>query len=133
LLSPAKPRETQNQASNHSNAFSPGVDNASQWLKLYTARTHEWAVGKRTREQARQLAWGDLQNEWHAMHGRRWPTWQCAGCEAPIGGVKSRDLPDGNRVHFEPMDCLIIFGDRWRSTAHAALIKLGLEPPSDFQ
>jgi hypothetical protein len=39
------------------------------------------------------------------------------------------DLPDGNRVHFEPIDCLIDFGRRWRSDAQAALLSLGLKPP----
>jgi len=36
-------------------------------------------------------------------------------------------LVDG--VHFEPIDCLIRFGKRWRGDASAALIALGLEPP----
>jgi hypothetical protein len=75
------------------------------------------------------LAWGDLQNEWHRVHGLRWPASQCAGCDAPIGGLRTLDLPDGNRVHFEPIDCLINFGNRWRSAANTALIGLGLEPP----
>ena len=35
-------------------------------------------------------------------------------------------LVDG--VHFEPIDCLIRFGERWRGDASAALIALGLEP-----
>jgi hypothetical protein len=61
--------------------------------------------------------------------GKRWPTWQCAGCDAPIGGSQALNLPDGNRVHFEPIDCLIRFGERWRGDASAALIALGLEPP----
>jgi hypothetical protein len=39
------------------------------------------------------------------------------------------NLPDGNRVHFEPIDCLIGFGQRWRSDAQAALLSLGLKPP----
>jgi hypothetical protein len=38
-------------------------------------------------------------------------------------------IPDGNRVHFEPIDCLIGFGQRWRSDAQAARLALGLKPP----
>jgi phenylalanine-4-hydroxylase len=77
----------------------------------------------------RQLAWGDVLNAWHSLHGRRWPAWQCAGCEKLIGGLEPLNLPDGNRVHFEPIDCLISFGRHWRGEAREALVALGLEPP----
>jgi len=63
------------------------------------------------------------------QHGKRWPTWQCAGCDALISGSQPLNLPDGNRVHFEPIDCLIRFGKRWRGAACEALIASGLEPP----
>ena len=81
-------------------------------------------------QKAKQLAWGDMLNEWHSLRGRRLPAWQCAGCEKPIGGLEPLNLPDGNRVHFEPIDCLISFGRRWRSDAQAALIAFGLEVPA---
>jgi len=32
-------------------------------------------------------------------------------------------------VHFEPIDCLIRFGKRWRGAACEALVAFGLEPP----
>jgi hypothetical protein len=32
--------------------------------------------------------------------------------------------------HFEPIDCLIRFGKRWRGDASEALVAFGLEPPS---
>ena len=79
-------------------------------------------------EEARRPAWGDVENEWHELHGRRWPAWQCAGCNAPVGGSQALNLPDGNRVHFEPIDCLIRFGKRWRGAACEALVAFGLEP-----
>jgi hypothetical protein len=47
-----------------------------------------------------------------------------------LAGLRRFDLPDGNRVHFEPIDCLIDFGRRWRSDAQAALIAFGLEVPT---
>jgi hypothetical protein len=103
---------------------------AHRWRERLTARTFEWATGgKRNWLEAERLAWGDLQNEWHAIHGRRWPTWQCAGCEKPMAGAVVLDLPDGNRVHFDPIECLISFGHRWRGEADAALIRFGLERP----
>src|SRR5262245_26220024 len=102
---------------------------ASQWRDRFATRIGEWFHGNRGWEEARWLAWGDLENEWHELHGRRCPTWQCAGCDAPLSGSQVLDLPDGNRVHFEPIDCLIRFGKRWRGDASEALVAFGLEPP----
>jgi hypothetical protein len=101
----------------------------SYWQERYTARTFEWFNGKRDWNAARRIAWGDLQNEWHKRHGLRWPAWQCAGCEKPITGFPIIDMADGNRVHLEPIDCLIRFGSRWRGGADEALRSFGLDPP----
>jgi hypothetical protein len=108
---------------------SPGAVEARRWRERFTARTFEWYGGKREWQKAMRLAWGEILSEWHTLHGRRWPAWQCAGCGKLIGGLEALNLPDGNRVHFEPIDCLIGFGQRWRSDAQAALLSLGLKPP----
>ena len=110
-------------------ALSPGAMEARRWSERYAASTSEWSRGKRTWQQARRLAWGDLQNEWHFANGRRCAAWQCAGCGGPLDGREAMNLPDGNQVHFEPIDCLITFGNRWRAEADAALVALGLEMP----
>jgi hypothetical protein len=102
---------------------------ARRWRDRLATRIVERFHGDRGWEEARRLAWGDVENEWHELHGRRWPYWQCAGCDAPLGGSQALNLPDGNRVHFEPTDCLIRFGKRWRGDASEALVALGLEPP----
>ena len=102
---------------------------ARRWRDRLATRIVDWFHGDRGWEEARRLAWGDVESEWHELHGRRWPSWQCAGCNAPIGGSQALNLPDGNRVHFEPIDCLIRFGKRWRGDASEALVALGLEPP----
>jgi hypothetical protein len=103
---------------------------ARRWRDRLATRIVDWFHGDRGWEEARRLAWGDVENEWHELHGRRWPSWQCAGCNAPIGGSQALNLPDGNRVHFEPIDCLIRFGKRWRGDASEALIAFGLGAPS---
>lgn len=110
-------------------ALSQEAVEGRRWHKRFTALSFAWGAGKRDSVAAKRLAWGDLQNEWHNLHGHRWPMWQCAGCQMPIGSLDAINLPDGNRVHFEPIDCLISFGRRWRGDADAALIALGLEPP----
>jgi hypothetical protein len=108
-------------------ALSPPI--GSWWRERFAGKAVQWFVGDRDWDAAKRLAWGDLENEWHHQHGRRCPSWQCAGCDAPIGGSQALNLPDGNRVHFEPIDCLIRFGKRWRGDASKALIALGLKPP----
>jgi hypothetical protein len=112
-------------------AVSPQGRETRYWHERFTALTFAWGVGKRDWLSARRLAWGDLQNEWHTKHGRRWPSWLCAGCERPIGGLDSIDLADGNRVHVEPLDCMIEFGRRWRSDADSALVTFRLERPEE--
>jgi hypothetical protein len=102
---------------------------AHRWRDLFATRITDWFHGDRGWEEARRLAWGDVENEWHELHGRRWPPWQCAGCNAPLGGSEVLSLPDGNRVHFAPIACLFRFGKRWRGDASEALVALGLEPP----
>ena len=110
-------------------ALSPSFDDAGWWRGRFTAKAVQWFVGDRDWEAAKRLAWGDLENDWHHQHGKRCPSLQCAGCGAPIGGSQALNLPDGNRVHFEPIDCLIRLGKRWRGAASEALVALGLEPP----
>jgi hypothetical protein len=109
--------------------LSPSTINARWWRERFMTKAVQWTIGDRNREAAKRLAWGDLQNEWHELHGQRCPSWQCAGCNGPIGGLQALDLLDGNRVHFEPIECLIRFGKRWRSAADKALVAFGLVPP----
>ena len=110
-------------------ALSPSCVDADWWRGRFTAKAVQWSVGGRDWDAAKRLAWGDMENEWHELHGQRSPSWQCAGCRAAIGGSQALNLPDGNRVHFEPIDCLISFGKRWRGAACEALVAFGLEPP----
>jgi hypothetical protein len=86
--------------------------------------------GLRPRAKAELLAWGDLLNKWHLLYGRRWPAWQCSGCDEPIGGLPALTNIDGNRVHF---GCVTRFNERRHSAAVIGLRALGLEPPKRFE
>jgi hypothetical protein len=105
------------------------------WHRHFTIRTIHWELsGRRTRVEAARLAYGELLDRWRKSHGRRWPAWQCAGCDEPIGGLSALSLADEYRVHFgEEQECLIRFGRRWRGEAVAALRAIGLDPPAGFQ
>ena len=61
---------------------------ARRWRDRLATRIVDWFSGDRNWEAAKRLAWGDLENEWHHQHGKRWPTWQCAGCDALISGSR---------------------------------------------
>jgi hypothetical protein len=83
-------------------------------------------------DEAERLAWGELEDRWHRLHGHCVPQWQCAGCRKPIGGLPVLDLSDRKRVHFDGahgLDCLFAFGERWRGEATAGLRALRLDPP----
>jgi hypothetical protein len=109
-------------------------DVAAWWRRHYIVRVLDWELsGFRPVLHARRLAWGELVSEWHYRYGHRRPAWQCAGCDAPIGGVRSLTLGDGNRVHFDRLDCLLAFGERWRDEATAALRALGLDAPPELE
>src|SRR5258708_2726269 len=82
-------------------------------------------------DEGARLAWGELQNRWHRLHGERLPEWQCAGCGEPIARPPTLDLADGNRTHLDRLDCLIRYGERWRGAATRALVSIGLQPPTE--
>jgi hypothetical protein len=110
-------------------ALTPTDIEAHHWQVRLTAKTFDWFGRKRPWQEARLLAWGDLQNDWHLQHGTHFPAAQCAGCGKRIDGHEALDMPDGNRVHRDPLDCAIAFGKRWRGAANAALAAFGLVPP----
>ena len=111
-------------------ALSPSFVDAGWWRGRFTAKAVQWSVGGRDWDAAKRLAWGDLENEWHESTVKRCPHGNAQGATRRIGGSQALNLPDGNSVHFEPIDCLISFGKRWRGAACEALVAFGLEPPS---
>jgi hypothetical protein len=72
-------------------------------------------------------------NEWHLLYGRRWPQSQCAGCGEPIADRAALTLADNNRVHFEDVDCLLRYGERWGGAAVTALHRFGLDLLAEFE
>jgi hypothetical protein len=107
------------------------VAQATSWRARHCEALAHWST-LRPMDEAAELAWGELEDRWHRLHGTRTPRWQCAGCRQPIGGLSSLELADGNRVHFDAaygLDCLLAFGERWRAEATAGLRALGLDPP----
>ena len=108
---------------------------AAWWHGRFTIRTIHWELGGyRSHLEARCLAFGELLDEFRESQGRRWPTWQCAGCDEPIDGLSALTLADGNRIHFgDENECLIRFGRRWHGAAVAGLRALGLEAPPGYE
>jgi hypothetical protein len=106
------------------------VESPVWWRREFTVRTLGRMLGNRSLEEAERLAFEYLIVEWHRRHCQRVPEWQCAGCGNPIGGLASLDFQDGNRVHFDELDCLIRYGERWRGAATRALVAMGLQPPA---
>ena len=114
----------------HKSELLAALAEATGWPARYReALANYWGALNPAAEAAR-LAWGEMQWRWHRLYGERAPKWQCAGCGEPIGGLAALDLADGNRVHLDTLDCLLSFGERWRSEAAVGLRTLGLHPPA---
>lgn len=105
------------------------------WRRQFAARTVNYELGgARSHEEAARLAWGELECRWHRLYGKPIPEWQCAGCSEPIGGQQALPLGGSNRVHLDDchgLDCVIRYGERWRSEATRGLIALHLRPPAE--
>jgi hypothetical protein len=104
----------------------------ADWRDLYEERSaiHQYD-GHYSGAEAEPLAWGEMQNRWHAEHGERVSRDFCAGCRRPIGTAAALDMIDGSRVHLDGGNaCLIRHGKRWRAAATRALMALGLCPPA---
>lgn len=107
------------------------VADPTRWRRLFEARkANRQSDGRHRRPEADLLAWRDVECRWHIQHGERVRRDVCAGCRRPIGPAETLDLIDGCHVHATQFDCLIQYGDRWRSAATIALSALGLEPPA---
>jgi hypothetical protein len=101
----------------------------ADWRARHREALAYWSV-LHPDDKAVSLTWGELQDRWHRLHEARLPGWQCAGCGEAIGGLAALALADGNRVHFETLDCVLLYGERWRCAATEALSAMGLKPPA---
>jgi len=104
---------------------------AADWRARHREALTHWSA-LHPMDEAAELAWGELEDRWHRIHGARIAPWQCAGCGEPIGGPAALGLADGNRVHLgDSLDCLLSFGELWRREATLGLRALGLDPPTE--
>jgi hypothetical protein len=65
------------------------TDDAAWWRDRYAALVRWFHVDRRWVE-VEAIAYGELLDEWHKSRGRRWPVWQCAGCDEPIVSAAAR-------------------------------------------
>lgn len=95
-----------------------------------------WVQGlaeRHPRSEAERLTWAKAENAWHRRHGTAPHRSICGGCGEPIGDRNAIPLGDGAQVHWDAagVDCLIDYGKRWRGSAYAGLVRLGLTPPGE--
>jgi hypothetical protein len=108
------------------------------WRDRFTARIAHWSLdGQRPWQEAERLAFGEMILDWNRLHGARPEPGRCAGCGDEMAndvgfGVDS----NGTCVHFGGVrrdDCIIAYGQKWRSAAIAGLRALGVDPPKGFE
>jgi hypothetical protein len=74
--------------------------------------------------------------EWHRRYGARPDPFRCAGCGDDLPSKGGLALSDGARVHLDAargVNCVIGYGQKWRSFAVVALRELGFNPPQGFE
>jgi hypothetical protein len=115
----------------HKSEILTALAEATSWRARHGEALAHWSALHPATEAAR-LAWAEIEDRWHRLHGTRAPQGECAGCRLPIGGRAALGLTDGNRVHLaDSLDCLLAFGERWRREASDGQIALGLNPPAE--
>ena len=82
------------------------------------------------KQEALSIAWGEMQYLWRKRHWEPLAAGTCAGCGRPLGSGPVLPLDQGTAVHIATLDCVIAYGDRWRSAATRGLRALGLLPPT---
>jgi hypothetical protein len=99
------------------------------WRRLYQERMKEATVSKR--DSPARWAWEGVAAVWHRDHGDHPPPQICAGCGQPISGSPAMPvIPDNSRVHVDDAyNCLILYGEKWRTAAAVALARYGVPRP----
>jgi hypothetical protein len=108
------------------------LDNPSDWQRRYREALAYWK-SLHPSDEAAALAWGEMQNRWHRLHGERFPVGRCAGCGRALRNLLALEVDRGTQVHVDDLACLISYGDLWRSAANRGLVGLGLTPPAGDQ
>jgi hypothetical protein len=104
---------------------------AADWRSWIENRTANRILRGRSPEDAERMSWSDAENEWHRLHGTIPHPSRCARCGQQMD-TAGMVLPDAAVVHLgseHGLDCLILYGERWRGAARAALEGMGLGSP----
>ncbi len=108
-------------------------DDVTAWRSWMHSRYAVWRTRGLSRSEAMRSVWSEAEGIWHLRHGNPPNPDRCAGCgEWMLDGPGMR-LLDGAVIHFgnpDRFDCLIIYGETWRTAASAGLTALGLRKPA---
>jgi hypothetical protein len=112
----------------------PIGDTLAAWRAWMNYRIPVWQALGRSRAEALRSVWAEAECIWHCRHGATPNPDRCAGCgEWMLDGPGMRFI-DGAVVHFgnpDRLDCLILYGQAWRTAASAGLVALGLKRPRE--
>jgi hypothetical protein len=80
-------------------------------------------------DEGERIAWGEMANLWRRRYGGHVAAGMCAGWDMTLGEAPALTLADGTAVHITALDCLILYGCRWRGAAARALEAAGIPTP----
>jgi hypothetical protein len=110
----------------------PAGDDASAWRAWMRSRIPVWRARGLITAEALRSVWSEAEDEWHRRHGATPDPDRCAGCGEWMLDGPGKTFEDGAVIHFgnpDRLDCLILYGQAWRTAASAGLIALGLKGP----
>jgi hypothetical protein len=112
----------------------PTGDDVTAWRSWMHRRVPVWQARGLSASEALRTVWSEAESVWHLRHHPAANPNRCAGCGEWMLNGPGMQLIDGAVIHFhfgnpDRLDCLILYGEIWRSAASAALVTLGLRKP----
>jgi hypothetical protein len=110
----------------------PIGDTLEDWRAWMNFRLPRWVARGLSLAEAKRSMWSEAEGIWHRRPVAPPDLDRCAGCGEWMLDGPGMPFENGAVVHFgnpDRLDCLIIYGEIWRTAASAGLVALGLRKP----
>jgi hypothetical protein len=105
-------------------AAGPAGNSVDAWRSWMRSREPAWRARGLPAAEVSYSVWSETESTWHLRHHPMVDPDRCAGCGEWMLDSPGMRLLDGAMIHFgnpDRLNCLILYGEAWRSTALAAL------------
>ena len=105
----------------------PVRDDVTSWKSWMQSRIAVWQARGWSGAEVLQIVWSEAECAWSLRHHPAANPNRCAGCGRWMLDAPGMTMLDGAVVHLGnpvQLDCLIVYGARWRQAASVALVAL---------